>query len=87
MTQVWLHLSRAIWTLALISLNSCTTMPEENLEWRQRRKSPPVDTFLAQGVNVSAANGRGLTPLHMAAKHGHRDAVRLLLGKEPRSIL
>lgn len=82
MTQVWLHLSRAVCILALISLNSCATVAEEKLRIAAAEGNLlRVDTFLAQGVNVSAANERGLTPLHMAAKHGHRDAVRLLLGK------
>lgn len=81
MTQNWPHLSRAIYALALIFLSSCATGPEEKLRMAAAEGNLlRVDTFLAQGVNVEAANGRGLTPLHMAAKHGHRDAVLLLLG-------
>lgn len=40
---------------------------------------PPSEDIPWAGGNAQAADERGVTPLFMAAKHGHRDVVALLL--------
>lgn len=66
--------------LAVILISGCATAPEEEL-----RKAAAegnllrVETFLRQGVNAQAADERGVTPLFLAIKNGHRDVVALLL--------
>ncbi len=70
----------AFYTLALVLLSGCVTAPEEKL--RQAAADGNllrVNTFLGQGVNAHAADERGVTPLFMAAKNGHRDVAALLL--------
>jgi ankyrin len=69
-------------TLVLLLMSGCVTTPEEKL----RRAAAEgnfllVKTFLGQGVNAQAADERGITPLLLAAKNGHRDVVALLLGQ------
>lgn len=80
MTQVWSRLSHAICTLALISLSSCMTAPEEKLRLAAAEGNLlRVQTFLGQAISAQAADVRGVTPLFLAAKNGHRDVVALLL--------
>lgn len=66
--------------LALILVCGCATAPEEKL--RQAAADGNllrVETFLEQGVNAQAADERGVTPLLLAAMHGHRNVAALLL--------
>ncbi len=80
MTQVWPRLSLAICTLALIFLSGCATTPEEKLRMAAAEGNLlRVETFLGQGISAQAADVRGVTPLFLAAKYGHRDVVALLL--------
>ncbi|MBF5059335.1 tetratricopeptide repeat protein [Candidatus Neptunochlamydia vexilliferae] len=45
-------------------------------------KPQVVKTFLAAGADPNAKNAFDYTPLHWAAKHGHFESARLLLGKK-----
>ncbi|NGZ11896.1 MAG: ankyrin repeat domain-containing protein [Nitrospira sp. LK70] len=66
--------------LTLIFISGCATAPEEKLRQAAAEGNfLRVETFLGQGVNVQAADERGVTPLFLAAKHGHRDVAALLL--------
>ena len=42
-----------------------------------------VELPLANGADVNAKTGRGLTPLRHAAFKGHKDVVELLLANGP----
>jgi ankyrin repeat protein len=44
-----------------------------------------VTLLLELGADSLATDGSGVTPLHVAARHGHADVVRLLLaaGADP----
>jgi len=73
------------WTLArcalvLVLFSSCMTAPEEKLRQAAAEGNIlRVQTFLEQGLSPQAADARGVTPLFLAAKHGHQDVVALLL--------
>lgn len=65
---------------AFVLLSGCVTDPEEKLRHAAADGNLlRVETFLGQGVNIQAADARGITALHLAAKHGHRNVVALLL--------
>jgi ankyrin repeat protein len=64
----------------LVLLSSCMTAPEEKLRMAAAEGNLlRVQTFLGQGISAQAADGRGVTPLFLAANHGHRNVVALLL--------
>lgn len=70
----------ALCTFTLVLLGSCATAPEEKLRLAAAEGNVlRVETFLRQGVNAQAADERGVTPLFLAAKNGHRDVAALLL--------
>ena len=72
----------AFCTFALVLLSSCATAPEEKLRQAAAEGNLlRVETFLGQGVNTQAADERGVTPIFLAAKHGHRNVAALLLEK------
>jgi len=80
MTSDTLNWKQVLWSLALLLISGCTTSPEEQL----RRAAADgnllrVETFLGEGVHTESADARGITPLHLAAKHGRPDVVALLL--------
>ena len=76
----WYAVLSILYTLSLVLLNGCMTMPEEKLRLAAADGNLlRVETFLGQGVNTQAADEHGATPLLLAAKHGHRDVVALLL--------
>ena len=71
---------RTLCSVTLLLISGCVTAPEEKL--RQAVVDGNllrVETFLGQGVAADTADARGITPLHLAAKHGHRTVVALLL--------
>jgi len=71
------------WALGLcplVLLSSCMTAPEEKLRLAAAEGNLlRVQTFLGQGISAQVADERGVTPLLLAAKHGHRDVAALLL--------
>ncbi|MGQ0557749.1 MAG: ankyrin repeat domain-containing protein [Nitrospiraceae bacterium] len=71
------------WALGLCSLvllSSCMTAPEEKLRLAAAEGNLlRVQTFLGQGISAQAADGRGVTPLFLAAKNGYQDIAALLL--------
>lgn len=70
----------ALRTLAFALLSSCMTAPEEKLRMAAAEGNVlRVQTFLEQGLGPQAADERGITPLFLAARKGHRDVVALLL--------
>ena len=76
-TSNWIQ---ALCSLALLFVSGCVTTPEEQL----RRAATDgnllrVETFIGQGLNIQAADARGITLLHLATKKGHRNVVALLL--------
>ena len=40
---------------------------------------PPVDFLVSAGVEINKTDGRGLTPLHLAAYKGHRHIMNQLI--------
>lgn len=75
-----LNWAQTLCSLTLLVISGCAAAPEEML--RQAAANGNllrVETFLGQGVNAESADARGITPLHLAAKHGHRDVAALLL--------
>lgn len=70
----------AIYTLVIALVSGCATAPEEKLRLAAADGNVlRVETFLGQGISAQAADERGVTPILLAAKHGHRDVVALLL--------
>lgn len=72
------------WILVLYALvafiTGCVMSPEEKLrEAAAEGNVLRVQTFLEQGVTAQAADERGITPIFMAAKHGHQHVIALLL--------
>lgn len=66
--------------LALLFISGCVTTPEEQLRLAAADGNLlRVETFLGQGVNIQASDVRGITALHLATKHGHRNVAALLL--------
>ena len=66
--------------LTCVFISGCATDPEEMLRSAAAEGNLlRVETFLDQGINPQTADARGVTPLLLAAKHGHRDVVALLL--------
>jgi ankyrin repeat protein len=66
--------------LAVLLCSGCVSTPEEKL----RTASMDgylirVERLLLDGVDPQAADERGMTPLHWAAKNGHREVVAVLL--------
>ncbi len=66
--------------LALLLSSGCVSTPEEKL------RTAAMDGYLIRverlilnGVNPQASDERGMTPLHWAAKNGHREVVAYLL--------
>lgn len=71
---------RALCSLIVLFISGCVTTPEEQLRLAATDGNLlRVETFLGQGVNAESADARGITSLHLAAKHGHRDVATLLL--------
>lgn len=70
----------AFCSLTLVFITGCVSTPEERLRMAAAEGNLlRVETFLEQGINVEAADERGVTPLFLAVKNGHRDVMALLL--------
>jgi ankyrin len=66
--------------LALLLSSGCVSTPEEKLRTAAMDGYLiRVERLLADGVSTQAADERGMTPLHLAAKHGHREVIVILL--------
>lgn len=71
---------RALCSLVVLFISGCVTTPEEQLRLAAADGNLlRVETFLGQGINTESADARGITPLHLATKHGHRNVAALLL--------
>lgn len=69
-----------ICSVAFVFITGCATSPEEQLRKAAAEGNAlRVQTLLEQGVTAQAADERGITPLFMAAKNGHRNVIALLL--------
>ena len=80
MTPIVSNWTLALCALVLVLVSGCMTAPEEKLRVAAAEGNVlRVQTFLEQGLSPQAADARGMTLLHLAAKHGHRDVVALLL--------
>ncbi|MCP9440729.1 MAG: ankyrin repeat domain-containing protein [Nitrospira sp.] len=68
--------------LSLLSLSGCILSLEQGLrEAVINGDSVQAATVLAEGAKIETADERGMTPLLLAVKHGHRHLVELLLEK------
>ena len=66
--------------ITMLLLIGCVTTPEERLRQAATDGNlQQVDALLGEGVPAHAADGRGVTPLLMAAKNGHRSVAARLL--------
>lgn len=72
---------RLLFPVLIFLLGSgCVATPEEKLRIAAMDGYLiRVERLLADGVHAETADERGMTPLHLAAKHGHRDVAALLL--------
>ena len=72
MKSITLKGNLALCPLVLVLLSSCMTAPEEKLRLAAAEGNVlRVQTFLEQGLNLQAADERGITPLFLAAQKGH----------------
>jgi ankyrin len=76
------HRLAALCSLVLVLVSGCATLPEERM--RQAIADGDlarVKALLDQGIGVHTADERGVTPLFLAARDGHRDIAAFLLAK------
>ena len=76
-----LRMSGWVSVLALVVLLSLGGAPESPVaDAAMRGDAVAVRALIADGADVNAAQGDGMTALHWAARHGDADLVRTLLG-------
>jgi hypothetical protein len=60
-------------------LNSCTTLGAQFLGCAESGNATQMQEMLESGASIDAKNEDGVTALHLAARNGHLEVVKLLL--------
>ena len=73
-----LAMSVAVLVVAVLS-SAAVSVDTALVDAARRGETAVVQSLLANGADVNAAQGDGITALHAGAEHGHVDVVRMLI--------